>query len=99
MQKYLIKDWYIIGKNKNTTEVSNSRLGGKVYNNPQFSNGTEIITSKITTVNGREVVCSTGSVYVLEGEPNTQYLSWCEKNGYVIDQDNPIKTKIMLRFF
>lgn len=98
MQKYILRDWSVVSDSK--PELASRKLRGKVYGNPSFEDGSEITTSRISNVNGREIVCISGSIYVLEGEPNSEYTEWCAKNGYTIDAETGISctTKTILEY-
>lgn len=74
-------------------EMRSPRLGGNVHGNPRFEEGYAITTSPIESVEGRVVTTRSGSVYEL-GDPDPEYLKWCQENGQHIPLgDNPIKLK------
>lgn len=93
--KYFIRNWYVakrIGFYL-APEVVQPKIGGQVYGHPIFADGKDIVTSTIARVNGREIVTNTGSIYVLDGEPCSDYLRWCNENGYKYDPVNPIRAR------
>lgn len=49
-------------------------------------------TTRIVSVNGREVTTKSGSIYILE-DIDPDYLAWMIKNNIDWDDQNPIKIK------
>lgn len=70
---------------------SNICLHGNVYGHPRFEDGTEVTTSRVKESEGRVVQTMSGSEYVLEGEPDQEFVDQLEKIGYTFDPNNPIK--------
>jgi len=62
-------------------------LQGEVYNHPNFPNGTDVVTSFVRGVEGREVTTYSGSVYTL-GYPNPEFVEWCKKEGCHVPTEN-----------
>jgi hypothetical protein len=71
-------------------ELMSKHLQGTVSGNPEFPDGSHIITSRIVAVYGRTVVTRTGSSYTL-GEPDPSFVEWCIKKEINLDKENPIK--------
>jgi hypothetical protein len=72
-------------------EMAYHQLSGNVFGHPRFDEGKRIRTSDIKSVNGREVVTRSGSVYTL-GEPHVEYVHWCREQGcHVPTAEEPIK--------
>jgi hypothetical protein len=74
-------------------EVQRSSLSGEVYNHPGFEDSESIITSAIDTAEGRQVTTASGSVYLLEGPPDSAYAEWMKNRGIQYDPENPITFK------
>ena len=73
-------------------EVRRARLGGQAFGHPAFLNGDRVVTSPITKVEGRHV-WTMSTHYLLVGDPDPGYATWCKKNGIEIDPLNPIKVR------
>lgn len=69
------------------------RLSGKVYGHPEFRDGSKVDTSRIVSVEGRTITAESGRIYVLEGEPESEYLKWMKDNNRTYDPVNPIVIK------
>jgi hypothetical protein len=67
-------------------------LMGNIFNHPKYKDGTNIITSSIIESNGNKIKTISGSLYLIEGEPSTEYKDYCFQNNIVIDLNNPILT-------
>jgi hypothetical protein len=52
--------------------------------------GKEKLTSRVVAAKGRIVTTKSGSRYEL-GEPDPDFVAWCEKRGKPIDPAEPIK--------
>lgn len=66
------------------------RLRGNVFDHPRHKDGEKIVTSGIVEVDGRTIKTSSGNTYVL-GQPEPEYVSYCQSIGKPIDEANPIK--------
>ena len=66
------------------------RLSGRVQNDPRFSPGSFIITSKIISSSGRSIVTENGSHYYLVGAPEKSWVSYCKENGIQVNFNNPV---------
>lgn len=64
-------------------------VSGKVYGHHGFSDGTDIFTNVVVSSNGREIVTSSGSCYVLKGFPCIDWMAYCLLKGAQIDIENP----------
>lgn len=83
---FKLKNWAVI-----STTNSKKRLTGLIYGHPRIKDGSEIVTTSIIDVNGRQISTSSGSCYLLDGDPESNYFLWMKQNGYVYDKINPIK--------
>lgn len=91
---YKIEDWSVKVKDDGYTPPEQQRLclHGKIQDHPRFPPTKNVLTSPISSVDGRVVTTSSGSVYEL-GTPNAEYMDWCRENGkHVPTEDEPIKT-------
>lgn len=70
-------------------EKAGIRLQGLVTGHPNFDDGNRVTTSLVQEVNGR-IITTISRDYEL-GEPDPDYILWCEEIGKPIDKDNPIK--------
>jgi hypothetical protein len=71
-------------------EVAGICLRGIVTGHPHKPDGSQIITSRIVLVRGREVKTESGSWYRL-GEPSAEFLEHLKNEGRVFDPEAPIK--------
>lgn len=71
-------------------EMNPRCVRGKVHGHPTREDGSGIMTSAITKVEGKTVITASGSRYTL-GEPRPEYVAWLAEQGRKIDPDNPIK--------
>ena len=55
-----------------------------------LENGTNIMTSAAVKAEGRIITTTSGSMYVLVGEPHFEYLTWLRVNGYDYNENDPI---------
>lgn len=85
--KYQLENWSIIADEWSAPEL------GKMY---LFGTRTEdskpVRTSRIVSVNGKEITTNSGSIYVL-GVPDKEYLEWLKEKKIAFDELNPIKLK------
>jgi len=93
---YALKEWSVLFTNRmedpyKPPEIYTRCISGKVYGNPNFNDGDEVVTSKIHKVQGRIVITHSGSVYELVGDPSDDYLEFMKEIGVPYDEDNPIQ--------
>lgn len=94
--KKILKEWAVVLSYKNPflpPEANPICLAGKVYGHPRFDDGHSVRTSPVIGANGREISTESGSVYLLEGSPEQEYLDYLQSIGKEYDADNPIKTR------
>ena len=77
-----LRNWCIVeGHDPYTApECQPKKLAGNVYNHSEFLDGTWIVTSRVVNVEARTITTRSGSVYLLEGDPNPDYVKWCQEN-------------------
>lgn len=92
---YTLKHWSVtfIPEAYKAPEQLAPRLAGAVFGSPTFQDGDRIITSPIVAVNGRTITTESGSVYLLEGDPDPHYVAWLAQRGHTLDSGNPIVFK------
>ncbi len=87
-----LENWSVVTTNPYIPpELDWIYLSGRVYDHEDIIDGTKIQTSRILIVNGPLITTTSGSVYKL-GEPNPEYIKWCEKEKHHIPTaEEPIK--------
>lgn len=90
MNKVHLHNWSVVSDNDpfKAPEVRVARLQGIREDEVET-----IITSGITSVNGREITTA-HTIYIL-GEIDPAYLQWIKDDGREYDYNNPIKMKVM----
>lgn len=92
---YRLREWSVVDTSDDpylAPEQRPLKVKGKVYDNPRFTEGEEIVTSHIVGVEGRIVRTRSGSEYLLDGPPEEAYVAWCLKNGVAPPSENePIR--------
>jgi len=93
---YTLREWSVVFTHETEDvykppEAYSRSVAGKVYDNPKFQDGTEVVTSRIHKVQGRIVITRSGSVYELVGDPSNGYLEFLKDIGRPYDSDNPIQ--------
>jgi len=92
---YILKEWSVVEAPSSPYMAPEQRrrgVAGKVYGNPNFEDGSPVITSSVVEVNGRSFKTKTGSEYVLEGEPAKEYVEYLAAIGHEpLDPENPLK--------
>ena len=68
-------------------EVWKHSLYGKCFNHPLMDDGDYVHTTIPIDVCGLAVETK-NTIYVL-GKMNLKYAEWCDKNGFIIDPENP----------
>lgn len=95
MSKMRIEDWAVIyGDHSSGVFSTDNRITGTVYGHPDFPDGSVITTTRIMDCTNRVITTLSGSLYTL-GEPHPEYVAWCKSKGFVIDEETPIKMKII----
>lgn len=89
---YRLEQWKIITSDDGYTapELQRKTLAGRVFDNPNFEDGTKIFTSRPVKVEGKIVTTMSGSQYLL-GELDPKYAKWVKENYPQFDPDNPLK--------
>lgn len=86
-----LKNWAIVECAFSAPELCRKSLTGNVYGHSDFPEGAPIKTNYINNAEGRKVWTLSGTEYVLEGDPNPEYLAWLNDNKVKFDLNNPIK--------
>tara|TARA_Y100001973_G_C5135430_1_gene300054 strand:- start:765 stop:1073 length:309 start_codon:yes stop_codon:yes gene_type:complete len=73
-------------------DQKNLTIFGKIYGDPRFSDGSPVITSQIISINGKTVVTQSGTLYLLSGLPEKEWLNHCKLKGWEISLENPIES-------
>lgn len=71
-------------------EMVGLSASGLVTEHPDFLPGSLITTSNIVAAHGRRMTTQSGSVYVLTGDPDPEYMEYLEIIGKSMDPDNPV---------
>jgi hypothetical protein len=89
----ILEKWGIVSTNPFMAPERQTKfsLKGIVYNHPIKEDGKEVVTSFITNIEGNIVTTYSGSKYIL-GPPNPEYLEFLNKNGFVFDPADPLKS-------
>ena len=97
-----LENWSVVVRPKDpyqAPELWATILAGNVYGHSKpdvFPDGSEINTSLVVSVKGREVKTYSGSVYTL-GKVDENYVKWCEENGAAtrerLEGPEPVKFK------
>lgn len=75
-KKVKIENWYIFSTDNNefrAPELKLKRLGGNVYNHPNFNDGAQVSTSNIVNINLEEKLVETRNTCYLLGKPDKDY--------------------------
>ena len=75
-----IEEWGTVAYNPYTAPECGQMISGKVYGSATHKDGKHIRTSIITEVDGRYVMTSSGSTYLL-GEPDPNFIKFCKHTG------------------
>ena len=70
-------------------ELIRPHLHGEVYGHPNFKEGERIMTAPITICEG--LVAETPNTLYYLGLISYDFAKWCEKQGIILDPENPIK--------
>lgn len=62
-------------------ELRRKRLSGEVFGHPRHDDGSRVVTSEVESIDGRVVRTFSGSEYTL-GDPDPDYVEWCQENGH-----------------
>jgi hypothetical protein len=65
-------------------------MSGNVFGHPKRPDGERVTTMTIVRVEGRRFWTSSGSAYVLEGEPLPQYVTWLKSLGREYEPEQPL---------
>jgi hypothetical protein len=89
-----IENWSVVSKDDIYTapELARFALAGDVFDHPRLGDAEGVTTSSIKSSNGRTVTTSSGTKYSL-GQPSSDYVEWCRKNGRTLDEANPVKVR------
>jgi hypothetical protein len=71
MKPYRLEHWSFVRRFSRSKGGVREYLTGEVYADPNYPDGTRIVTSAIVSHDGREVITSSGAHYLLEGESET----------------------------
>jgi hypothetical protein len=82
--QYSLKDWSVI------VTFKKIKLGGIIFGHARFNDGSYVCTSRIKSINKREITTKSGSIYHLEGEPLPWYWDVVQKNHPDVDLNNPL---------
>ncbi len=95
----ILKDWWVKVREEDfylaPECVTRRHLCGKVFGHPRYEDGKIVATSDIQKVAGKQITTRSGSVYLIDGPPNDDYITWMAKNDidYKYDPENPIKVR------
>lgn len=89
-----IDSWCIVHNQDGYTapELVTMSLVGHVTGHPRKDDGARVRTSHIVKVNGRIVTTNSGTIYEL-GEPDQEYVKWCDESGHPFDPEQPFPFK------
>lgn len=90
---FTLRNWSTIGVTPYSAPEQGLCLLGKVYGNPKFPDGYTIQTSRIIDVEGRVVRTASGSLYLLDGDPDPGFAEYLQRAGKPLDLENPIKVR------
>jgi hypothetical protein len=92
----ILKNWSCVANGVNPympPEVIAPCLSGVVFGHPKFSDGEVVRTTRIVKADGCTITTASGSIYLLQGEPNSEYLEYLDKNNYSFNRESPIIIK------
>jgi hypothetical protein len=69
MKPSRLKHWSFIRRFSRSKGSVREYLTGEVFDDPDYPDGTRIVTSAVTSHEGHEAVTSSGAHYFLEGDP------------------------------
>ena len=94
---YKLDNWKLVGNEFYLYTVPEDvwvYVTGRVYDHPDFIEGTRITTSRIIKVEGKFVTTSNDSTYELL-EANPEYKEWCRIHEvHIPTEEEPISYKV-----
>lgn len=86
-----LKNWAVVECAFSAPELYRRSLTGNVSGHRDFPENAPIKTNYINNAEGRKVWTLSGSEYILDGDPNPDYVAWMKEHGIELDLENPIK--------
>lgn len=89
-----VSDWYLRPPKQLSRAHAPAALwvcvAGAVFGHPKRAEGERTTTTRVVRVDGRKFWTSSGSAYVIEGEPLPQYVTWLKSLGREYDPEQPL---------